>query len=405
MKEMKLIIGTPKITQHKETEVRVELSLNSNVDKIELWYKFPNSYYEYFNENLADSYIVGLLIYAMQRGLDIETELCVSDILLDRITKYLIPFLCKINPNLKPIRIIAKPLDVVFDGKHSGTGISCGVDSLSSVIYHGEDEFIDSQRIDTLSLLNTGYFGFEENNQEKYNSYSKRSIDFCDKFGYNFFSLDTNLRTITDYNFLSAHTYLTCSTILLFQKYFKNYYYSSGYTVYDFKPIFADPAYYDVFLLDCISTRSLRFISSCCTMTRIEKTELISRYPNILKELYVCTSGDPSHNCSKCEKCQRTMLALDALGKDEMIGIAFDAKIYKKQRIAHYAYMLRHQSSPYYKEIKDELRKRHKTVPFLSYLYIWPTNIELVYLYKLISGTTLAKIIKPLYYLIKNKKK
>ena len=174
MKEMKLIIGTPKITQHKETEVRVELSLNSNVDKIELWYKFPNSYYEYFNENLADSYIVGLLIYAMQRGLDIETELCVSDILLDRITKYLIPFLCKINPNLKPIRIIAKPLDVVFDGKHSGTGISCGVDSLSSVIYHGEDEFIDSQRIDTLSLLNTGYFGFEENNQEKYNSYSKR---------------------------------------------------------------------------------------------------------------------------------------------------------------------------------------------------------------------------------------
>ena len=30
-------------------------------------------------------------------------------------------------------------------------------------------------------------------------------------------------------------------------------------------------------------------------------------------------------------------------------------------------------------------------------------NIELVSLYKLISGTTLAKIIKPLYYLIKNK--
>lgn len=50
-------------------------------------------------------------------------------------------------------------------------------------------------------------------------------------------------------------------------------------------------------------------------MGRLDKTRLIATWPQALKSLHVCNRAtDPSTNCGDCEKCVRTMLALEALG-------------------------------------------------------------------------------------------
>lgn len=345
----------------------------------QLWYKVPRHFSIYITTEVSDAFVVAFLLYAMKRGLDIKCESPVSGRLLVMLNKYLIPFISQINKEMILIEIMANSYDGRFEGQHCGTGISCGVDSLSTVIQHGLEENENGYKIDTLTLLNTGYYGYGEASSKQYSTYIGRSELFCKDFGFHFMTVDSNVSTITDYNFLSAHTYLTCSTLLLFQKYFRVYYYASGYPVFDFKPTFKDSAFYDIYLLHCISTESLTFISSCCTLTRVNKTKIIVNHPEVFRRLYVCFSGNSACNCSQCEKCVRTMLALDALGMREKIGEAFNPKLYEKYRIRYFSYMLRHyRNNDYYKEIYNTMQLNNIPIPILAYLNIFPCKFEII---------------------------
>lgn len=368
-------------TQEDVNGIRVTYTLVEGKKETMLWYKFPKQYAPYLTIEVADAVVIGILMYAMERGLGIKSETPISAGLYMKLTKYLMPFLSTINASLKSIQFDMPISENTYNGEHVGTGVSCGVDSLSTIICHGEEEYVNRYRIDTLTLLNTGYYGAHEDNSSNYKRYLNQSVDFCNEHSYSFFTLDSNISNITEYNFLSAHTYLTCSVILLFQKYFHTYYYSSGYPAYSFKPDFKDPAYYDIFLLDCISTESLKFISSCSTMSRVDKTALILNHPTISKHLYVCTGGNPPTNCCKCEKCVRTMLAIESLGKIKDITFNYDSSTYRKHRIQYFSYMLRHRhSNVYYREIYDSIKKNNISIPLLSWINIIPCRFELFHI-------------------------
>lgn len=60
------------------------------------------------------------------------------------------------------------------------------------------------------------------------------------------------------------------------------------------------------------STESLEFIHDA-PITRIEKLKEIAKHPFALDHLRVCWQG-ADYNCSKCEKCVRTMVSLSLLG-------------------------------------------------------------------------------------------
>ncbi|WP_304251050.1 hypothetical protein [Parabacteroides gordonii] len=390
------------VTESDVTKVLIPLQIVGRESL--LWFSFPSDYEQFLTVSVSDSIIVGLLLYAMERGYTIVSDIPVSYDLLLKLNKYLMPFLCKINTNLKPIRIEAKSSVEQFSGKHVGTGISCGVDSLSTIIYHGIDEQVAESRVDTLALFNTGYYGHEDNNSDRYKEYLSQSISFANKHGFKFFSLDSNISNITQYDFLSAHTYLTCSTLFLFQNYFRTYYYASGYPVFDFKAEFSDPAYYDVFLLSCISTRSLEILSSCSTMTRVERTALIRTKPEILESLYVCLSGNPGINCCKCEKCVRTMLALEATGGLDNLRFSYDREIYLKYRIRYYAYMLRHRKNNiFYKEIYDALKLSNVPIPLASWFCFIPCSFEVRNWINSFSKTSVGTWLRHVYKTIRHK--
>jgi hypothetical protein len=69
-------------------------------------------------------------------------------------------------------------------------------------------------------------------------------------------------------------------------------------------------------LLDPLwSTEILTFEHDGCEANRIEKIARISQFDIALRSLRVCFENrDDAYNCGKCEKCLRTMIALQALG-------------------------------------------------------------------------------------------
>jgi hypothetical protein len=370
-----------------------------------LYYKFSSKYVNYLSYEVADAYIVALLIYAMERGVNIESEIPVSEKLLFSLNKFLIPFLCKINKKLMPIQIKAKSSTFKCSGEHVGTGISCGVDSLSTIIYHGIEEQCNHYKVDTLCLINSGYYGLNNNDNSFYKE-SKKSKSFCSENDFDFLMIDTNLYDLTQYkSFHSVHTYLTCSTILLFQKYFRIYYYASGFPVHNFKASFDDSANYDTFLLNNISTDSLQFYSSCCIMSRVEKTALISKHPQIYNNLYVCTNGKLSYNCGYCEKCIRTMLAFDSLGLSDMIERRFDIKQFKKNRYIYIGFMLRKKrKNIFYNEIYKSYKDNKIKIPFACYiLCIVPCYFERMQILSQFAKTKLGNFLRKCKYIVLKK--
>jgi len=62
------------------------------------------------------------------------------------------------------------------------------------------------------------------------------------------------------------------------------------------------------------STSTTRVVHDGSRYSRLEKVELVSRSPVALAHLRVCWRSWSDHNCGECEKCLRTMIALDLCG-------------------------------------------------------------------------------------------
>ncbi|MFZ3036254.1 MAG: hypothetical protein WA112_03075, partial [Rugosibacter sp.] len=80
------------------------------------------------------------------------------------------------------------------------------------------------------------------------------------------------------------------------------------------------------------STSSLRMVHDGTSFTRIGKTEIMARLPVAEKSLHVCQAAG-IENCSQCEKCYRTMIALDILGKKKSFAGVFDWMLYDVEKI------------------------------------------------------------------------
>jgi hypothetical protein len=85
----------------------------------------------------------------------------------------------------------------------------------------------------------------------------------------------------------------------------------SGYSFNDLVPHGSHP------LLDPLwSTGALRIVHDGAESTRMRKVEVIAREPAALRMLRVCREQPESEmNCGQCEKCLRTMVALQLLGR------------------------------------------------------------------------------------------
>lgn len=354
--------------------------IDMDARKQDLWISLDNEYVSFFCKDRVDGILVMLLLVAMKNGEDIYSELPVSESLLFKVQKYLIPFLCKINPKLKPISVHCKTIeDIQTSRKIVATGISCGVDSLSTIACHSDKNNFPHESINCLTLFNTGYYGKTEGSHSHYKKYIPQSQEFCSKHSFPLLLIDSNVYEFMQFSFLAMNTYFTCGMALMLQNGIYKYLYASGYPAYSFEPNFEHVAFYDIFLLSCISTRGMEFVSGCSALTRVEKLALILDTLDYASSLYVCTSGDVTSNCSMCEKCVRTLLGADSMNKVENLAAKFNMDLFHKKRAHYIAFMLRKKrSNVFYQEIYDSYRRHKIKFPFLTVFYLLiPTQIDI----------------------------
>ena len=336
-----IYIRSCRLIENDDATASLVYSIDVKETHRDLYFKFSKNYKDYACENLADGVVVILLSYAMRGGYDIESAVPVSGRLYYSIMKQLIPQLYYCTKNVyKPV--IKAPLSQErFSPTGVGTAISCGVDSLTTLKEYTVDCKQEEYRLTLLTFYQNGAHHLDKGRLDKeqeelFLGQAERVEAFCSQYGYPLLRVDSNLQeclaSLLWYDsFHRTHIYRNVGITLLFQKLIKVYYYSSTYKPNDFScSLLIDPAHYEKYLLPHLSTENTTFYSSNECMTRLEKTEYISSFPQSYDHLLVCFMS--KYNCGHCLKCKRTLLTLDALGILELYKNSFDLEDYRKNR-------------------------------------------------------------------------
>ncbi len=365
-------ISAPRIFDDGKSVV-VSADFICGQDRDTLWFKLATEYREYVETERSDAFLVGLLFYAMIRGEDIEIESTISEKLYYNLSNYLIPALTLANPKLLPIKVFPAKLatESVNIGKSVGTGFSGGIDSFCTIYEHyANSRCPQGYRLTHLTFFNTGSHGDLGGDEARvlFNKRFNILKEFPKEIGLNFIFVDSNISEVLQMNFASTHTMRNMAPVLLLQKLFRVYYYSSGYRMDDFRIIGAasDTSSYDILNTAMLSTESVNLYSSGTQYTRVEKTALISKYEPTWRYLNVCASDD--HNCSSCFKCMRTLFTLELVGNIQNYSQVFDLSKYSQQRKRYIAEILYNKKKYIYRDIFDKMIKRGFSVPFRSRL-------------------------------------
>ena len=278
------------------------------------------------------------------------------------------------------INILCKTSNKKLDSaEKNGTGISCGIDSFYTIKTHANDEECpEAMKVNCLTFFNVGSHG-DKGGEKARSLYMKRkenSEKFAKEFEYDFLEMDSNISDIIKLNYPMTHTYRNCAAVLAMQKYFSTYYYSSGYSIYDFKIEKESSAYYDTFIFSALSNENVTFYSTGVTKTRMEKTISVAEYAPSYKFLNICTRQ--FKNCGICEKCIRTQLSLDAVGKLNEYKDVFNVDNYYNNRNKYYKKLLKeiHKGNIYYKEIYKYMKEHKIRIPIMIHILSFIPNKE-----------------------------
>ncbi|MCM1070051.1 MAG: hypothetical protein NC210_04075 [[Clostridium] fimetarium] len=303
---------------------------------------FSQNAIRHLTTDRADAIIMGLLMFAIRQNMDIESHIPISETLYYKLTHHFIPGICGDRVHQPRIYAeIVKDLPPSADGGIVATGISCGVDSLYSIMEHTK-KVSDNNRLNHLVFLDAGahHFGSKDLWDELYMGRLENARNFSKEVGLPLIEISTNLPEIFDkyttYDHLEHHTYMMLSCLLMIQSGVSHYYYSGGYSYEEFscglqKGKVLGCAHYDLFILWCASSPNISFYSTGGSLNRVSKVRALNGYKPAEKYLNVCVAS--VRNCGHCFKCKRTLLELDASGMVDQFGGVFDINSYKKNRM------------------------------------------------------------------------
>ena len=327
-----MVLSNIRIEKEKST-CKLCMDVEYNNKTTTLWYEVDKIFEKYLCTELADAFLVALLLFAMEKNENIKIETVpVSDLLLFNIKEYLIPSIAKNIKKYNYIDIISNTSNIEFKGKkNNGTGISRGIDSFYTINEYTKNCPSD-MKIDCLTFFNIGAHG-TRNSEKAYELFKKRMVlseDFAKKNNFKFLSVNSNISEFISQDFQATHTFRNLSIVFALQKLFKNYYYSSGITVDNFSLSGKDTASYDIYIMYLLSTKNIKFYSSGASMSRIEKTKIVANYSPSYDYLSVCFRDDC--NCGKCEKCIRTIFEFYADNNLKKFNKVFDLNFFYKHK-------------------------------------------------------------------------
>lgn len=382
-----------------------------------LYYEVPSEYSKYLVTERLDAFLLGLLYKGMSEAKNIVCETGISEELLFQLKTYFIPVVSSQMPDLSFINIEAPIINEPLTTEGAvGTGNSGGVDSFYTLIkYNSKD--LGSFKLTHVIFTNISTADRDDERIRKLferDKHDKRLI--AKELGLIPIELYTNLYSFYESQFIFNYYFTPqyASSSYALGKLFSKYYYSSGVSVSDFSmnhDYIKDSAYYDLFTLDCISTKNLKLYSSGSEVGRVEKTRYISNDKTVQNHLQVCAVEQSSSfyeingnyleklNCGHCTKCFRTISTLYGLGCLEEFENVFDLSYFRKNKNLFLANELARDGKTFLNEIVPLLKKKNQ-LPISTVILSW-------FLYVCLQIRSLLSRIKPLkrlYRFIKGRK-
>ncbi len=373
------------ITQRKEKDkICINFELMIDNKKYVLFYNISllNCKITYPLAETIDPIVVTFLLHAMKNGYDFSSKYPISQKLFYNLKYQIIPQLKVCNKKLYSIDIDSPIISTNYGGKYVATGISCGIDSLTTVFEYTELCNIIDYKITHLVYFKTGAHDgqlgrFDKDTENKlFTEQLNNSRKFCIENNFPLIIVDSNLNEILSLAFgFSAyertHTLRNCGTMYLFQKDFNKYLYADTYSLDKFVVnTYEDIAHYEKYLLPMISNENIFFISANSGMSRFDKTKLLTKYKKSYDNLLVC--WHEGKNCGKCDKCIRTLVTLDALGKLKYYEKSFDIENYLKHRKKYIAKVIAlRKVDMFYNDIFIHMDKKIKRKKSILYFFIY----------------------------------
>lgn len=393
-----LRIGKPYL-ENTDTCTKLCSNIEIGSERRTVYFEIPEKYKDYICAERSDAFLIALMNWAQIKNCNIVCEEKITETLYHNIITYYIPIMSKCIPHFNAISVTAECAGNLPSISNAvGTGISCGADSWYTILNYRNSD-CPSFNLTHLVLTNVGAFGQRDMAaaRKKFHDFCNYALPISHALNLELLVIDTNLTDFyLDIGYTDPDCYKTLACVYAVQKLFSKYYYSSGFFIDFFRFDLKDPAYYDLFNMEILSTPSIRFYSSGTEVTRIDKMIAIAESDLAKKHLTVCMKST-THNCGVCHKCIRTLAQAYAINKLEEFKDSFDVQIFEKN-LARYLgkVFAEHRTDSYAKLTWRVMKENPVKIPpstyVWGYLYWAPVN----FIKKHFSYTKLKKI----YYLL-----
>ena len=313
-----MIIHQPELT-HQGTEIRISsrIEMKSSGLKLpeRLWFIFPEEHIDHLTDR-SDAFIVGLLLLAMRLNEDVEVRGQVSPKLAYGLQEYQRIFNIW-NPgkfSLVDIHYhqLQSPPEIEDEPKVM-TSFSGGVDSFFTLWHHlPTNQPIPNSRI-THGLFIHGY-DIPLDSVEDYQLANQAYSKLFDRLGLALISAKINIRHFSEFHidWYYMNPAALMSVPLVMGGWLSQFFVASGSSYLKLPAGGSSPL-----IAHLLSTERLQIISHGTATKRIDKIRQLGFLPETRSLLRVCRDARKNpgiHNCSRCERCLRTMIVLHIHG-------------------------------------------------------------------------------------------
>jgi len=365
-----ITIGRP-VKEVNGDLVSLKAFVQDDVQNINDWLTYTTSkeYGDCFCDEVCDAFVVAMLLPAIITKQKIKIDTPMSERLYHNIEHSVSTILKHVYVEDKRKAKVTEIQDGIieiggdnqlvtynYQGKGIATGCSLGVDSMASYLTYSTDNCPPKHKLTHLTYFNAGAMGFH-NETLAAKAYNKDLImvkQFSDEVGLPLVCIESNVAKW--YNrmmgFGQCAVMINMSVVLSMQKLFGKYYFASSFPIWEFRYDKFIMEYYETLLLPLLSTESTDLMVANPEMTRVAKEKMIIDNSIVQKYLYVCwkeiiananpetdyaKNKDSFLNCTSCDKCLRTLLAIDIMGYIEYYKELFNIGYYYKVKDSYIA--------------------------------------------------------------------
>lgn len=280
-----------------------------------LWFRIPNLFAPFLSLQ-SDAFLIPCILAAMYLKEDIDVRGPVSPRLAYHLEEYQHLLHFRSPKEVTPIKINYSQLETLkTDPVGVGTTFSGGVDSLFTVWKHLPQNQSDPDYQITHGIFLKGFDILPSEDRHFQFLFEKYRLE-AEKIGVKLIQLETNLVSIIHHRLSLPYFYgpiIAAAGIALAGGLRKFLIPSS----WDYENLRRKAHSSDPLLDRLLSTDTLDIIHHGSTHLRVEKVQEIAGWNTAQKLLWVCEThkfNKDTWNCSRCEKCVRTMIPLYTLG-------------------------------------------------------------------------------------------